>query len=154
MAEPSADARVRYEPDERPPIALTLGSGLQAALVIVAPVVITVVIVARIAGQPDAYIAFAAFAALLVSGATTALQAVRVGYIGSGHVLIMGTSGAFIAVCVAALAGAGPPHGVPRRRRDAPALGPRLRAAAGCGGRGGARRPRTARRRRGAAARA
>ena len=109
MAEPSADARVRYEPDERPPIALTLGSGLQAALVIVAPVVITVVIVARIAGQPDAYIAFAAFAALLVSGATTALQAVRVGYIGSGHVLIMSTSGAFIAVCVAALEEGGPP---------------------------------------------
>ena len=60
VAEPSADAGVRYEPDERPPIALTLGSGLQSALVVVAPVVITVAIVARIAGQPDAYIAFAA----------------------------------------------------------------------------------------------
>ena len=97
---------MRYEPDEHPPIALTLGSGLQAALVVVAPVVITVAIVARIAGQPDAYIAFAA---LLVSGATTVLQAVRFGYIGSGHVLIMGTSGAFIAVCVAALEEGGPP---------------------------------------------
>lgn len=64
---------------------------------------------ARIAEQPDAYIAFAAFAALLVSGATTVLQAVRLGYIGSGHVLIMGTSGAFIAVCVAALEEGGPP---------------------------------------------
>ena len=95
--------------DERPPIALTLGSGLQSALVVVAPVVITVAIVARIAGQPDAYIAFAAFAALLVSGATTVLQAIRVGQIGSGHVLIMGTSGAFIAVCVAALEEGGPP---------------------------------------------
>ena len=102
-------ASVRYEPDEPPPIALTLGSGLQAALVVVPPVVITVAIVARIAGQPDAYIAFAAFAALLVSGATTVLQAVRLGYIGSGHVLIMGTSGAFIAVCVAALEEGGPP---------------------------------------------
>ena len=101
-------AGVRYEPDERPPIALTLGSGLQSALVVVAPVVITVAIVARIAGQPDAYIAFAAFAALLVGGATTVLQAIRVGQIGSGHVLIMGTSGAFIAVCVAALEEGGP----------------------------------------------
>ena len=109
MADARSDAAVRYEPDERPPIALTLGSGLQAALVVVAPVVITVAIVARIAGQPDAYIAFAAFAALLVSGATTVLQAVRFGYIGSGHVLIMGTSGAFIAVCVAALEEGGPP---------------------------------------------
>ena len=88
MAEPSAGSGVRYEPDERPPLPLALGSGLQAAVVIVTPVVITVAIVARIAGQPDAYIAFAA---LLVSGATTVLQAVRVGRIGSGHVLIMGT---------------------------------------------------------------
>ena len=40
------------------------------------------------------------FAALMVSGVTTVLQAVRVGRIGAGHVLIMGTSGAFIAVCV------------------------------------------------------
>ena len=108
MAESSAETIVRYEPDERPPIALTLGSGLQASLVVVAPIVITVAIVARIAGQPDAYIAFAAFAALLVSGAATVLQAVRVGYFGSGHVLIMGTSGAFIAVCVAALEEGGP----------------------------------------------
>lgn len=108
MTDPPPETSVRYEPDERPPVALTLGAGLQAALVVAAPVVITVAIVARIAGQPDTYIAFAAFAALLVSGATTVLQAVRVGYIGSGHVLVTGTSGAFIAVCVAALVEGGP----------------------------------------------
>ncbi len=60
MTDQPSEAAVRYEPDERPPIALTLGAGLQAALVVVAPIVIAVVIVARIAGQPDAYIAFAA----------------------------------------------------------------------------------------------
>ncbi len=109
MSEQPANPAVRYEPDERPPLALTIGSGLQAALVIVTPVVITVVIVARIAGQPDAYIAFGAFAALLISGATTVLQAARAGRVGAGHVLIMGTSGAFIAVCVAALREGGPP---------------------------------------------
>ncbi|MYI85636.1 MAG: hypothetical protein F4081_02330 [Dehalococcoidia bacterium] len=108
VTDPLLDTGVRYEPDERPPVALTLGAGLQAALVVAAPVVITVAIVARIAGQSDAYIAFAAFAALLASGAATVLQAMRVGYIGSGHVLITGTSGAFIAVCVAALVEGGP----------------------------------------------
>ena len=66
------------------------------------------VIVVRIAGQSDGYLAWAVFAALLVSGITTVLQAVRVGRIGSGHVLFMGTSGAFIAVCVAALTMGGP----------------------------------------------
>ena len=99
---------VRYEPNERPPIPLALGAGLQSALIIVAPVVLTVVIVARIAEQPDSYISWGVFAALLISGITTILQAVRVGRVGAGHVLIMGTSGAFIAVCVAALVEAGP----------------------------------------------
>ena len=99
---------VRYEPDENPPSPVALGAGLQAAMIIVAPVVLTVVIVARIAEQPDSYISWGVFAALLVSGITTILQAVLVGWIGAGHVLIMGPSGAFIAVCVAALLEAGP----------------------------------------------
>ena len=99
---------VRYEPDEIPPHAVAIGAGFQAALLIVAPVVLTVVIVFRIADQPDSYLSWGVFAALIVSGITTILQAVRVGRIGSGHVLIMGTSGAFIAVCVAALDEGGP----------------------------------------------
>ena len=99
---------VRFEPDENPPFWVGLGAGIQAAIIIVAPVVLTVVIVARIADQPESYISWGVFAALLVSGITTVLQAVRVGRIGAGHVLIMGTSGAFIAVCVAALMEAGP----------------------------------------------
>ncbi len=77
-------------------------------MIIVAPVVLTVVIVARIAEQPDSYLSWAVFAALLICGSTTILQAVRVGRVGSGHVLIMGTSGAFIAICVAALIEGGP----------------------------------------------
>ncbi len=99
---------VRYEPDERPPWPVAAGVGAQAALVTVPGVVITVVIVARIAEQPASYIAWAVFAAMLVSGVTTVMQAARFGRVGAGHVLIMGTSGAFIAVCVAALIEGGP----------------------------------------------
>ncbi|MCY4623140.1 MAG: hypothetical protein OXD34_15155 [bacterium] len=99
---------VRYEPDENPPPIVTVGAGLQAATIIVAPIVLTVVIVARVAEQPESYISWAVFAALVVSGVTTVLQAVKVGRIGAGYVLIMGTSGAFIAVCVAALVQGGP----------------------------------------------
>ena len=108
MASARVNENVRYEPDEHPPHMVAVGAGFQAAMLIVAPVVLTVVIVARIAGQSDGYITWAAFAALTVSGITTILQAARVGRIGSGHVLIMGTSGAFIAVCVAALSAGGP----------------------------------------------
>ena len=75
---------------------------------ILAPVALTVVIVVRIAEGSDSYLAWGVFAALLVSGVTTVLQAARLGRIGAGHVLMMGTSGAFIAVCVAAMVEAGP----------------------------------------------
>ncbi len=104
----TVNENVRYEPDESPPPLIALGAGLQAALVILAPVALTVVIVVRIAEESDSYLAWGVFAALLVSGATTVLQAARLGRIGAGHVLMMGTSGAFIAVCVAALVTAGP----------------------------------------------
>ena len=108
MAAAHENESVRYEPNETPPTAIAIGSGLQAAILIVAPVVLTVVIVFRIAEQSDDYLSWGVFAALIVSGITTVLQAVRVGRVGAGHVLIMGTSGAFIAVCVAALTKSGP----------------------------------------------
>ena len=108
MAANHANENIRYEPDEQPPAPLAIGAGFQAALIMLAPVVLTVVVVLQIAGQPVAYMAWAIFAALLVSGLTTILQAVRVGRIGSGHVLFMGTSGAFIAVCIGALTVGGP----------------------------------------------
>ena len=85
-----------------------MGSGFQAAALIVTPIVLTVVIVARIADQPESYLSWGVFAALIISGLTTILQAVRFGRIGSGYVLVMGTSAAFIAVCVAALVEGGP----------------------------------------------
>ena len=87
---------------------MALGVGFQAALVILAPIALTVVIVGRIAQQPEEYISWAVFAALLISGVTTVLQAVRFGRLGSGYVLMMGTSDTFIAVCVNALVQGGP----------------------------------------------
>ena len=108
MATEHVNENIRYEPDEQPPAPLAIGAGFQAALIMLAPVVLGVVIVLQIAGQPPEYTAWAVFAALLVSGVSTILQAVRVGRIGSGHILFMGTSGAFIAVCIGALSVGGP----------------------------------------------
>ena len=108
MASEIVNEHVRYEPDENPPPLIALGAGAQAAMLIVAPVVLSVVIVVRIAEASESYLVWGVFAALVVCGLTTVLQAARWGRFGSGHVLIMGTSGAFIAVCVAALKLAGP----------------------------------------------
>ena len=102
------DREVRYQPDERPPAALAFGLGSQQAVLCIAGVVLTPVIVIRAAGGDDSYLTWAVFAALLVSGLTTIMQAVRLGRIGAGYPLLMGTSGAFIAVCVTALVQGGP----------------------------------------------
>ena len=99
---------VRYEPDERPAHILSVGLGFQAAMLTLAGIVLTPAIVIRVAGQGEDYLNWAVFAALVISGLSTILQAVRVGRFGAGYILIMGTSGAFIAVSVAALVEGGP----------------------------------------------
>ena len=99
---------VRFEVNEKPPISLTIGLGLQLAILCIAGVVLTPVIVIQAAGGTEEFLTWAVFAAVLISGATTILQAVRVGRIGAGYVLLMGTSGAFISVCITAIAKGGP----------------------------------------------
>ena len=108
MAATHLSNNIRYEPDENPPLSVAIGTGIQSALVNLGGIVLGAVIVFRIAGQPESYIPWAIFAALIVSGISTILQAVRFWRIGSGHLLVMGTSGAFIAVCVNALVEGGP----------------------------------------------
>ena len=99
---------VRYQPDEKPPWPLATGLALQYSVLAIGGVVLTVAIVLRSAESSAAYLAWGAFGALLVSGVATILQSRRVGRLGSGYVLMMGTSGAFIAVSVAALQQGGP----------------------------------------------
>ena len=87
---------------------MAAGLGLQQAVLSVATVVLTPVIVVRAAGATDPYLSWAVFAALLVSGVSTIVQARRIWRLGAGYPLLMGTSGAFIAVCVIALTDGGP----------------------------------------------
>ncbi len=106
--ETAVPSSVRFQPDDRPALGATLGLALQYCILGVGGIVITVAIVARSADQSEAYVAWAAFAALLVCGISTMIQAKRVGRVGAGYVLLMGTSGAFIAVSVDALGAGGP----------------------------------------------
>ena len=99
---------IRYEPDERCPHAVSIGVGLQGVLLILAPVVVNVAVVFRAGGQSEGYLSWAVFAALVVGGVTTALQAVRIGRLGAGHVIITGPGPIFIGVCITALVEGGP----------------------------------------------
>ena len=77
MAATHLSNNIRYEPDENPPLSVAIGTGIQSALVNLGGIVLGAVIVFRIAGQPESYIPWAIFAALIVSGISTILQAVR-----------------------------------------------------------------------------
>ena len=105
---PRVHRTVRYEPDERPPELLAAGLGIQYALLTVTGIVLTVAIVVRAGGGSEAYLAWSGFAVLIVSGVSTLLQVRGVGRVGAGYILLMGTSGAFLAVCIAALTAGGP----------------------------------------------
>ncbi len=107
-AETGPSASVRYQADEKPPTLLAATMGLQYATLCVAGIVLTPAIIVRAAGGSDEYLAWAVFGAIFVSGITTILQAQRLGRIGAGYILLMGTSGAFIAVSIAALSAGGP----------------------------------------------
>ena len=99
---------VRFEADETPPLPLTFGLGLQLAVLAIGGIVLTPAIIIRAAGGSEAFLSWAVFAAVAVSGMTTVLQALRVGRLGAGYVLLMGTSGAFIAVSITAIVEGGP----------------------------------------------
>ncbi len=86
---------------------MTAGLGFQFATLTIAGIVLTPAIVIRAAGGAKSFVTWAVFAAVLVSAVTTILQALRLGRIGSGYILLMGTSAAFISVCVGAISSRG-----------------------------------------------
>ena len=99
---------LHYQVDETPPAGLTLGLGLQLAVISVTAPILIPTVVMRAAGAAEAYLNWAVFAAIAISGVTTVLQTIRYGRVGAGNVLVMGSSGAFIAICITALTDSGP----------------------------------------------
>ncbi|MCY4110806.1 MAG: hypothetical protein OXF96_02560 [Chloroflexi bacterium] len=108
MASASADERIRYEPDERCPPLVAIGVGIQGALLALVPLAVVAAISGVAAGQDERQLTWTLVAALVVGGIVTILQAVRVGRVGLGHIMIMGVTPNYIAVSVLALAEGGP----------------------------------------------
>ena len=99
---------VQYEPDEHPPALVSLGSGLQLVVLGITSIIFIPTIIIRASGGTEAYLSWAVFGAVAVSGICTALQAARFSRVGAGYLLFMGPAGAFIGVCVSALVEGGP----------------------------------------------
>ena len=98
----------RYQPDEKPPPGLALGVGLQLAVLNIAAVMLIPMVVMRAAGMTEVYLSWAVLASVTICGVATVFQAVRAGRFGMGHVMVMGTSGAFIPASILALEAGGP----------------------------------------------
>ncbi|MDE2778929.1 MAG: hypothetical protein OXI91_04530 [Chloroflexota bacterium] len=101
--------QLRYEPDDRSPPVATLNVALQGVVIALSNVVSLVTIFAVAAQGSESYLAWAVFASLVIAGAATALQASRIGRLGSGHILLMGPAAPFMGVCVLAVTEAGLP---------------------------------------------
>ena len=103
MTPAHVNEHIRYEPDERCPPLVSVGVALQGVMLTLATTVLMVTITVRAADQGERYLSWAVFAALIISGVVTALQAARLGRLGAGHVLMTGAGPHFIAVSVLAL---------------------------------------------------
>ena len=101
--------QLHYAVDEHPPHGLAALMGFQVVALIITGIALTPLVVLRVVGVEAEFGSWVVFAALLISGISTVLQAVRIGPVGSGYVLFMGTSGAFIAVSIAAISAGGLP---------------------------------------------
>ena len=99
---------IRYQPHERPPAALTVGLGLQIAVLTLAAIILVPTIVMRAAGASEGYLSWAVFASVAICGVATMLQAVRAGRVGTGHLVVVAASAAYISVCISAVSAGGP----------------------------------------------
>lgn len=104
-----ATKHLLYEVDDTPPLQISVTLAAQIVALILAGITLTPLVALNAAGLIDQWGNWVVFAALVISGSTTVLQALRIGPIGAGHILFMGTSGAFIAVSIAALDAGGLP---------------------------------------------
>ena len=98
---------LRYDVEERPPLAIAAGLGLQNALFVISGAILLPILLRSAELITAGEAAFLISASLLTAGLSSALQAVRIGAIGSGYMLFMGTSGAFIGATIDAVALAG-----------------------------------------------
>ena len=108
MASAQTNDHIRYEPEERLPVLSSFVVGAQGILLVLPPAISIVVITILATGQGEAYLTWAVFAALIIVGIVTALQASRIGRLGAGHMVAVGITPNYIALSVLALDEGGP----------------------------------------------
>lgn len=108
MASNPTNSGIVYEPEDKCPPWMAFGTAVQGATLVLAPTILVVAITVRSAGQDAEFLNWAAFATLIIVGLMMVLQAVKIGRMGGGHVVVCGVTTNYIAVSVIALAEGGP----------------------------------------------
>lgn len=91
-----------YGLNDRPPFLITLFLAIQHILLYIPGTIIVPIIIANILGVGAAEKEMIVFVSVLVSGISSFIQVYKVGKIGSGYMLFMGSSGAFMAASISA----------------------------------------------------
>ena len=108
MASSSSNPAVVYEPEDKCPPWMAVGTAVQGVTLVLAPTILVVAITVRSAGQDAEFLNWAAFATLIIVGLMMVLQASKIGRMGGGHLVVCGVTTNYIAVSVIALAEGGP----------------------------------------------
>ena len=82
---------------------MTLGVAVQGVILMVSNTIMVSTVYALAFEADESYLPWAVFAAMLIGGTVTALQAARLGRLGAGYVLMMGPGVPLLAACVLAV---------------------------------------------------
>ena len=94
---------IRYEPDEKSPVNVTLGVALQGSVLALSNTATLVTTFVVAFGGSASYLTWAVFASLTIAGIVTAIQATKLGRLSPGYLLLTGPGVPFMAVCVLAV---------------------------------------------------
>ena len=98
-----------YGVDDKPPLGITLLLALQYTLLNIGGMMLSPLIISAAVGLDPGQTEYLVFVTLLVGSISTFIQVARVGNIGSGYLMVLGPSGAFIACSISAVSMGGLP---------------------------------------------
>ena len=108
FSRPQGRLDIRYEPDEKCPPLVAVGSALQIFIPNTISLVMLAALVVQAAGDSEAYLSWVTFTVLAVTGASMVLQTFRLRQLGSGRLIVANFNVPFLAVCALALNVGGP----------------------------------------------
>lgn len=94
--------KLLYSINEKPPFLLNLFLGLQHAVLLVPGSIMAALIVANILNLPPSQKHMITFATMLITGVASLIQIKKIGRIGSGYLLFLGTSAAYLGAAIPA----------------------------------------------------